>query len=103
MPHARYDASVPPLTPDDRLVPDSLVLCVRHEGDTVLLNAASGRYFGLNPVGTEVWDAILDGKRLADIITFVADQYSLLPSRASEDVLRLASALREHGLAHAEL
>lgn len=36
-------------------------------GDMVILNLASGQYFGLNPAGSLVWAAILEGGTVDDL------------------------------------
>jgi hypothetical protein len=85
-------------TIDDRVVANPVVLCVRNEGDTVLLNTETGRYFGLNPVGTDVWDALLDGRSLREIVALISTRYDTAPTEVQSDVLRLTSRLLQHNL-----
>ena len=37
------------------------------DGETVVLNLRTGRYFGLNPAAAQIWDALVSGAALGDI------------------------------------
>ena len=46
-------------------------------GETVLLNSASGRYYGLHKVGRAIWEKI-DGKRsLKEIVELMHQQFNV--------------------------
>ena len=70
-------------------------------GESVLLDLASEQYFGLDPVGTRIWD-LIDGKRqLGDIQRILCAEYDAEPQQIGNDLLALAKSLVDTGLAQA--
>ena len=68
-------------------------------GETVLLNLATGTYFGLNVVGGRIWHLLdNDGCTLAEVIAKLQDEFEVSPADAEADVLSLMGNLTEHGL-----
>lgn len=72
------------------------------EGEAVLLDLASGRYFGLNPVGTRVW-MLLDGGATVDaVVAAIAAEFDGDPDEIGRDVDDLLAELATRGLVIAE-
>lgn len=70
-------------------------------GEAVLLDLSSEQYFGLDPVGTRIWN-LLDGESaLGRIHATLVDEYEADPVRIGEDLLALAQTLAEAGLVRA--
>jgi len=68
------------------------------EGEMVLLDLQSGTYFGLNPVGADVWNQITQRKSFAEIQAYLLSQYRVTPERCEAEVLSLITKLAEKGL-----
>ena len=68
------------------------------EGEAVILDLASGTYFGLNEVGTRVWQLVDEGRDAAQIVDVVAAEYDADRGTIEEDVARLLDALRARRL-----
>jgi hypothetical protein len=66
--------------------------------ETVLLDLASGLYFGLDGVGQRIWQAVADGKKLSETIDIIVAEYDVDQNQATADVLQFASTLLERGL-----
>ena len=67
-------------------------------GEAVLLDMASEQYFGLDPVGTRIWN-LLDGETgLASIHATLREEYDADPTRIGDDLLALAESLEQAGL-----
>jgi len=82
----------------DKLAIPTQVMARTVGDETVLLDLASGTYFGLDPVGARIWQLIGEGKALADICTAVLDEYEVERVQLEADVLRLTGELLERGL-----
>lgn len=67
-------------------------------GETVILDLQSGVYFGLDPVGTDVWQLLAGGMSLADICAALIDKYEVTPAQLESDVARLANEMQGRGL-----
>ena len=68
------------------------------DGEGVLLNLASGTYFGLNPTATRVWHLIQDGKPTPQIVTSIVDEFEVTHAIAESDVVALLDELVAKGL-----
>jgi hypothetical protein len=66
--------------------------------ETVILDLASGTYFGLDPVGARIWELMGEGKTLAEICEQMLDEYEVSPEELERDTLRLAQELADQGL-----
>ena len=67
-------------------------------GDTMLLDLDSGTYFGLDPIGGEVWKAIEGHKSLGEACDILEQQYEVGRDQLEQDVIALAGQLAEKGL-----
>jgi hypothetical protein len=74
------------------------VLCRELSGETVLLNLESGVYYGLDAVGTRVWQLLVQGHTISHICETMLDEYDVAPDVLRDDVMRLVSELRERGI-----
>jgi hypothetical protein len=79
-----------------RLSPD--VVFRDLEGEAVILDLASGRYFGLNPVGTRIWTLLDAGTPIERIIQAVAEEYDADIGQIDRDVKALIENLSSRGL-----
>ena len=71
-------------------------------GEAVLLNLQSGKYFGLDEVGTRIWSLLAEHGTPAEIIRHLLKEYDVDEKRLSADLLRLVDELVEHGLLNIE-
>ncbi len=81
-------------------VPES-VLWHAGDGQAVLLNLDSGRYFGLDEVGIRVWEALTTAVSLDEAIRRLEAQYDVAPDVLRADVAVLAGELVAQGLLEA--
>jgi hypothetical protein len=66
----------------------------RQVGDeTVILDLASGTYFGLDPVGARIWQLMGEGRTLAEICDALLEEYDVTREALEGDVTRLAEEL----------
>lgn len=66
--------------------------------ETVILDLASGTYFGLDPVGARVWQLMGEGKTLGEICDTMLDEYEVTRDALERDVIELAQELSAQGL-----
>jgi len=68
------------------------------DGEAVILDLASGTYFGLNEVGTRVWRLVDEGRDASQIVEIVASEYQADRATIVRDVERLLDDLRTRRL-----
>ena len=66
--------------------------------ETVVLDLASGIYFGLDGVGKRIWEAVEEGHSLGQTAAVITSEFEVDESRAQADVIEFASDLLERGL-----
>ena len=66
--------------------------------DTVLLDLASGMYFGVDGVAKRIWESISEGRNLSETVEVIASEYEVDEAQAKADVLEFVSELVERGL-----
>ena len=78
--------------------PSADVIFRELEGEAVLLDLGSGRYFGLNAVGTRVWMLIEAASPMEHVIAAIADEFEADREEIARDVRDLVSELTARGL-----
>jgi hypothetical protein len=68
--------------------------------ETILLDTQGGRYFGLDPVGTRMWQLLRKHGALCPVYEILLTEYDVAPERLETDLLALVAKLIEKGLAH---
>lgn len=66
--------------------------------EKVILDLASGTYFGLDPVGARIWQLMGEGKTLSEICDTMLDEYEVTRDALERDVIELAQELSARGL-----
>jgi hypothetical protein len=67
-------------------------------GEAVLLDLASERYFGLDPVGTRIWHLLGNDDSLQSAFDALSAEFEVEPDRLQADLLSLVAELAEAGL-----
>ena len=65
------------------------------DGEAVILHLGSGTYFGMNAVGTRIWQLIERHGRLEDVLDALCQEYEAGRDELQHDLLDLVSRLAE--------
>lgn len=68
------------------------------EGEAIILNLATGIYFGLDTVGTRMWTLLAESASVQRVVDTICEEYDVEPDTAERDVLDLLNQLIEKGL-----
>ncbi len=66
--------------------------------ETVLLDLASGVYFGVDGVGKRIWESLGEGNSLGETAAIIAAEFEVDEERAQADLVAFASDLVSRGL-----
>lgn len=66
--------------------------------EVVILDLATGTYFGLDPVGARIWELLGEGKTLAEVCDRMIEDYEVSRDELERDTLKLAQDLATQGL-----
>ena len=67
-------------------------------GEAVILDLKSGVYYGLNNVGTRVWNLLQEPKTLNEIKNAILEEYEVEPNCCQYELLELCQELLAAGL-----
>jgi coenzyme PQQ synthesis protein D (PqqD) len=82
-------------------IPDD-VLFRELDGESVLLNLESGIYFGLDDVGTRIWQLLAEGRPIHDVRAQLAEEFDAPVEALDRDLAGFIEQLRAKGLVAVE-
>ena len=91
------DAKSPPIIEDSTLITRNasiLTAVVREE--LVMMSAESGRYYGLDDIGRDIWNRLEKPCRFADLVDGLAADYAGDRAAIAEDVRKLLVDMAAH-------
>ncbi|MGH9510133.1 MAG: PqqD family protein [Terriglobales bacterium] len=68
------------------------------QDEAVVLHLGKGVYYGLNPVGATVWNALQEPKTIEQLVHLVTSEYQVPAGECERDLLTLLARLQEAGL-----
>jgi|SRR4051812_35321140 len=74
------------------------VVAATLDDETVLLNVSTGVYFGLDDVGTRIWQLLVEGADTEAIVDRLLTEYEVDREQLRTDVTVFVEQLHEHGL-----
>jgi len=72
------------------------------DDEMVLLDMNSENYFGLDEVGTAIWQAMQENELLTDVFAVLLAQYEVKEEVLKKDLLTFVEKLQESGLIKVE-
>lgn len=82
----------------DKLTIPEHVRFVAIDDEAILMNVKTGLLFGLDEVGSRIWELIWEGCSLERVIAQLIKEYEVEKKRGQEDVLALVEELLEEDL-----
>ena len=67
-------------------------------GEAAILSIRNGVYYGLDPVGAQIWNLLQEPHRVAEIREAVLREYEVEPERCERDLIVLLEKLLVEGL-----
>jgi hypothetical protein len=86
------------------LTDDSVVVATRSQvsadlaGETAILNLSDGVYYGLDAVGSHIWELLQNPTSVSSIRETILREYDVTPEECEEDLRALLRELLDHGL-----
>ena len=80
----------------------SEVLTQEVGGETVILDLKSEGYFGLDEIGTRIWQLLQEQKNLQSVTETMLNEYDVEPDQLKTDIKDLLNELVKSGLVNLE-
>jgi hypothetical protein len=72
------------------------------DGEAVILDLDGGQYFGLNQVGTRIWELLKEGRSSASIRELLSEEYDAGEAELDLDIALFIQELVKMGLAEVD-
>ena len=82
----------------DKVAIPSQVMARQVGDETVILDLASGTYYGLDPVGARIWQLLAEGQTLAKVRDVMLAEYDVSIDDLERDLSRLLNDLSDKNL-----
>lgn len=66
--------------------------------ESAILNLKDGTYYGLNPMGSFIWNLIKEPKELGEIRDLILKEYDVEPEICERDIQKFLNDLSAQGL-----
>ncbi|WP_420137971.1 PqqD family protein [Sphingomonas sp.] len=96
-------ATYPPLDSSSVVHRAPEVVASAIHGEVVMVDLEAGLYFGLDQIGTEIWERLEHRTSVRDLVAYLAGRYDAPEDVIERDVLALLGQLQERALIVAEL
>lgn len=83
---------------DNTLAPSPDAVESRVGDETVLLHLKSGIYFGLDAMGTRIWEMLKDGMASREICARIAEEHDVPLATVEEDARRFLGELKDNDI-----
>jgi len=70
------------------------------DGEAIILNLETGKYYGLDEVGTRMWNLLTEHGQVQLAYQTLLEEYDVSEEQLQHDVLTLLDNLSAHGLVH---
>ena len=70
------------------------------DGDVVMLDVENGKYFGLNAVGAQIWEAIETPQNVSDVCTAIEQAFEVSRSICETDTLAILKDMHDRDMLH---
>jgi hypothetical protein len=67
-------------------------------GEVAILDLDAGMYYGLDDVGSRIWDLVHEPRSVGEVQTVILKEYDVDPASGRRDVLTLLQELADKGL-----
>lgn len=82
----------------DKIKIPAQVMARQVGAETVILDLATGTYFGLDPVGARIWQLISEGKTLSEVCDAMQAEFEVSREDIERDVIELTEKLKAQQL-----
>ncbi len=68
------------------------------DGEKVMMSIESGEYFGLDPVGTRIWELIEKPIRIDELVNLLLVEFEVTKEQCEVDTIEFLNELQEKNL-----
>lgn len=74
------------------------VVTAEIDGETLMMRIENGMYYGLDNIGSRVWELITEPRQVSHLIEYLFETYEVEKAQCQSDTLELLNQLFAEGL-----
>jgi AAA ATPase containing von Willebrand factor type A (vWA) domain len=74
------------------------ILAAAVKDETLMMDMKHGQYYGLDDIGTAIWDFLETPRSFAELVRFLTAEYNGTPEVIAADVRAFLADLSDHGI-----
>jgi Coenzyme PQQ synthesis protein D (PqqD) len=86
------------LNPESRIRRNPEIVHSAIDGEVVMMSLDKGEYFGLNAVGSHVWNRLQEPRSMGELCRHLQEKFEVSDEQCRQDVARFLSQIAECGL-----
>ena len=86
------------ITTDSYIKRNKEVFASEIDEEVVMMNVDTGRYYGMDTVGSRIWELIAEEIQVKDVIEKLMEEYDVSEEQCKSDVIEFLSELYENKL-----
>ena len=83
---------------EEHLIAPEHVMFRELDGEAVLLNLQNEMYYGLDEVGTRMWQLLTSSESVQAAMDTMLDEFDVSPQTLEQDLAKMITDLKSHGL-----
>lgn len=87
---------------DTVIVQTADLVAAQMDGETVMMRIENGKYYGIDAVGSRIWELIASPRRVLEIVGVLAKEYDVEVGQCKADTLDFLNHLYREGLVRLE-
>jgi Coenzyme PQQ synthesis protein D (PqqD) len=68
------------------------------DGETALMSVENGQYYGLDPIGSRIWNLLAQARPVSDLCALLLEKFEVEPAQCEHDVLAFLQELAQDNL-----
>jgi len=83
---------------NSKIVRNNKIISSDMDGETVMMSIENGEYYGINPIGSRIWELLEHPVTLSEICELLLKKYDVDANQCQTEVLKFANHLFEKKL-----
>ena len=86
------------ITPNTYIKRNNEVFASQIDDEVVMMNIQSGKYYGIDTIGSRIWELINEKIQVQKVIDHLLEEYDVSEEQCKNDVLEFLDELNENKL-----
>jgi hypothetical protein len=83
------------ITMDSKIVGNNTIVCNEMDGETVMMSIDLGEFYGINVIGTKIWNLLKAPIKVSEICNNLQSDYNVTQEQCEKDVLFFLNRMAE--------